>query len=45
MMKKCSKCGEVKELASFHKLNSSKDGHKFESIKGESDETISINSK
>jgi hypothetical protein len=27
-MKKCSKCGEVKELASFHKLNSSKDGHR-----------------
>jgi hypothetical protein len=28
MMKKCSKCGEVKDLASFHKLNSSKDGHR-----------------
>lgn len=27
-MKKCSKCGEVKELASFHKLSSSKDGHR-----------------
>jgi hypothetical protein len=27
-MKKCSKCGEVKELASFHKLTSSKDGYR-----------------
>lgn len=28
MMKKCSKCGEVKELTSFHKLSSVKDGHR-----------------
>lgn len=27
-MKKCNKCGEVKELASFHKLTSSKDGRR-----------------
>jgi hypothetical protein len=28
IMKKCSKCGEVKDLASFHKLTSSKDGYR-----------------
>jgi hypothetical protein len=28
MMKGCSKCGEVKQLTSFHKLSSSKDGYR-----------------